>query len=613
MSASLPHRTLASIRTGGATGVPSSAGAGSPGADSGMATPHTPLRSMPSTFASPSSIRAEEDLIVIELGARGVRVGFAGDTTPKATIAFTPEAQRRAGDYRALRPGYNDPWQCRGWTDGHELWRFDVNVRDVDLGLVGDRIERALREAFTKFLLIDSKPRKAVLAIPSSTPIPNLSTILDTLFIRFQPPMVSLLSSATMVTVAAGQRSALVIDIGWAEAVVTAVYEYREVRTERSVRAGKFLVEEVHKILAKALGREEEKTHLVSFIECDEVAKRMVWCKEAIKQPKPQPQPQPQPKARRQSDNFEDALETVAEEDEEASSDDDDDDAQTATSQHDERLVNIPLNSTTPPTTITVPFDDLASPAEATFFPQELAWSPSDDQELSLPQLIYRTLLLLPTDVRATTMSRLVFTGGCSQIPGLRGRVFDELSSMIAEHGWDGVRGRGYDAMKSNKTRPRNWEARVPPEHLNAVKQRAARAEAGDPSLEYQPPTSEGDDGEKKPYVSPAFRGPEDDPVDNLLAQKAAASGRSQQAIKGQLRAIDSLGPWSGASLTAALKVLPIACVDREIWFAQGAVGASRPSDVDAKAQQRQSMGAGGLIRNIGSQTWTLGAWGTMM
>jgi hypothetical protein len=34
------------------------------------------------------------------------------------------------------------------WGKDHELWQYDV--RGVDLGLVGDKIERALREAFTK-------------------------------------------------------------------------------------------------------------------------------------------------------------------------------------------------------------------------------------------------------------------------------------------------------------------------------------------------------------------------------------------------------------------------------------------------------------------------------
>ena len=59
----------------------------------------------------------------------------------------------------------------------------------------------------------------------SGVPVPLLSAVLDTLFQTFHTPIVSLMSSPTMTTVAAGVRSALVIDIGWAETVVTSVYE----------------------------------------------------------------------------------------------------------------------------------------------------------------------------------------------------------------------------------------------------------------------------------------------------------------------------------------------------------------------------------------------------
>ena len=84
--------------------------------------------------------------------------------------------------------------------------------------------------------------------------------------------------------------------------------------------------------------------------------------------------------------------------------------------------------------------------------------------------------------------------------------------------------------------------------------------------------------------------------------------------MQGTLRAIDSLGPWCGASMTAQLKVPALAMVDRELWLQHGVAGASRPNDIDVKAQSRQSMGAGGLIRGQGAQpsNWTLGVWGAI-
>ncbi len=143
-----PHRSVSNIRpsiTGG-----QSSNLGIPGG------PHTPVRAISSNFASPSTLRAEEDYVIIELGSRRLRVGFAGDVLPKAVIGFGPEEQRRAGDYRKWRSGHDADWRKREqgqeWGESHELWKLDL--RGLDLGLVGDKIERALREAFTKYATV---------------------------------------------------------------------------------------------------------------------------------------------------------------------------------------------------------------------------------------------------------------------------------------------------------------------------------------------------------------------------------------------------------------------------------------------------------------------------
>jgi Actin len=131
------HRSVANIRS------PSSAHPGAP------ASPHTPLRTISSTFGSPSSLRAEEDTVILELGSRYLRAGFAGDAVPKAVIDFSPEEQRRAGDYSSWEVGYvRGRKEERSWGEAHELWRPDL--RGLDLGLVGDKIDRAVRDAFTK-------------------------------------------------------------------------------------------------------------------------------------------------------------------------------------------------------------------------------------------------------------------------------------------------------------------------------------------------------------------------------------------------------------------------------------------------------------------------------
>ena len=134
------HRSVANIRP------QPTVNQGSP------ASPHTPSRTISSTYGSPSALRAEEDCVIIELGSRYLRAGFAGDAVPKAVVDFGPEGQRRAGDFRKWEAGYNKNWRKRiqgnEWGEAYELWKLDL--RTVELGLVGDKIERAVREAFTK-------------------------------------------------------------------------------------------------------------------------------------------------------------------------------------------------------------------------------------------------------------------------------------------------------------------------------------------------------------------------------------------------------------------------------------------------------------------------------
>ena len=136
-SATLAHRSVSNIR--------------SPGAG-GPSTPHHQHRTIPANFGSPSSLRADEDVIVIEFGTRKLQVGFAGDSAPRGTIWFNPEQQRRVGDFRPWNADYHPDWRSSSsgeqWGRDYELWRPDI--RGQDPGLIGDKIERALREAFTK-------------------------------------------------------------------------------------------------------------------------------------------------------------------------------------------------------------------------------------------------------------------------------------------------------------------------------------------------------------------------------------------------------------------------------------------------------------------------------
>lgn len=130
--------------------------------------PHTPAssRAISGNYGSPSALRAEDETIVIELGARNLRVGPAGDALPQAVMGYGPEEQRRAGDYRRWDNGYEKDWRnrklaCDHWGEEYELWKLDL--RNMDLGLVGDKLERAVREAYTKLVTITISNRKILM------------------------------------------------------------------------------------------------------------------------------------------------------------------------------------------------------------------------------------------------------------------------------------------------------------------------------------------------------------------------------------------------------------------------------------------------------------------
>lgn len=366
-----------------------------------------------------------------------------------------------------------------------------------------------------------------------------------------------------MSAVAAGVRSALVIDMGWAETVVTSVYEYREVRTTRTVRGGRFLLDRLYKLLHNLLGGDEfdEKgKRVVSFDECEDILCRLMWCRASDFK-----------SSQRQSTQ----LDTVEEQDEEAET------------SHPTGVADIPLRSTTPPSTLHVPFNKLADVCDDSFFDPSASPSTFDDHELPVHLLVYHHLLQLPMDVRAVCMSRVMFTGGCSNVLGIRKRIVDEVTSIVDRRGWAPVSGKGVDQLRNNhKLRKasvqRSSIASTATSELSGEDQDAARSES-------------------------AMTEPPEDAIEAKIARNRPVP----QQLQGQLRAIHSLGPWTGASLLCQLKIPAMATVDRELWLQQGANGACRPSDVDVKAQQRQSSG---LIRGSGGHhtNWTLGIWGSL-
>lgn len=532
--------------------------------------PRTPLgRSVSGLFSSPGgNYRSEDEYVIIELGSRFVRGGFPGESTPRCTLPFGPDEQRRVGDYRQWDPEYGHRRRKRKrdqeWGQEHELYRMDLS--QVDLGLVEDKFERAMREAYNKYFLLDTKPRRILLALPPKMPHALMSTFLDVLFGSFQAPSITLMSSPILSTVAAGLRSALVMDIGWTETVVTAVCEYREVHERRTVRAGKLLSEEMAKVLNAALDDEADPGMPkieVSFEEADEVLTRVGWCKS-----KPKSNRRTLYRSARTSpilEEFEDAVESP------------------------EPVITIPFPQNSPPIELTIPFTSLAKPADSALFASDTALNEFDDDELPLHHLMYRALISLPIDVRRLCMSRIVITGGVSAMPGLKARLLAELEALVHQRGWDPVRSYGSASARHEQLLRQRRE------------QLELRIEEGEDkvseSLDPHTPLPAG------------LQDPEEDPIEAKLTHLALRNGPPPACFAGgTVRGVETLGAWAGASLVAQQRIRGIVEIERERYLQHGLQGASKEKEVSV-VPQRQSMGPG-VGRGAGERaSWTLGVW----
>ncbi|CAI7627304.1 unnamed protein product [Penicillium glandicola] len=479
--------------------------------------------------------------------ARWLRAGFEGSSAPVCVVGFGPEDSRRAGDYRGWIQGsigaarLPEPVDMEDWTRVYELWRPDS--REVDLGLVEDKIERAFRETYNQFLLTDAGTSRLVLVLPSLMPHPLLSSLLSTLFSRWRFPSVTLLSSAAMSATAAGLRSALVVDLGWAEATATAIYEYREMTTKRTTRSMKHLMQEMG-LLLTGLGSDGSQVTetadkiSVGFAYCEEVVSRFAWCK------------------------------SQTEED-------------TSSDEPDQKL-SIPSPANPEDEYMDVPFSCLAEPVEKVLFAPGIAEHELDDEEKSLPLLVYNTLLSLYPDARGTCMSRIVFVGGGSRIPGLRQRVLKEVSLLIDRHGWSPIRGKALERQRQRL------------EELRLSAQKASNK-----------PETPKSNGEEAPSTDDEPADPSKEvPEIDFVEQKLRRQNRDIPVpIQGVLREVESLGPWAGASLTTSLKIRGMVEIEREKFLQHGLAGATR--DTDQPVPDRRS----GLRSGGDRSSWTLAGW----
>lgn len=507
-------------------------------------TPQQPLRSGGTSFASTtspgSSFRNEDDAIIFEIGARWIRAGFEGSSAPACVVGFGPEEARRVGDYRGYIEGNSgvrrpsEPIDAEDWSREFELWRLDL--RETDMGLMEDKLERAFRDIYHQYLLTDAGTSRLVLVLPSLMPHPLLSALLSTLFSRWRFPSITLLPSAPMSATSAGLRSALVVDIGWAETTTTALYEYREITTNRTTRAMKSVLQELGRKLSALNpdGNAEdtaEDTMSVGFKHCEEIACRLCWCP----------------------------------------------DIQDQQPDYASHKTSIPSPANPEQEYVDMAFSEFADPVEKVLLALGVPEHELDDEEKSLPLLIYRTLLELPPDARGTCMSRIVFVGGGARIPGLRQRILKEVSILIDRHGWSPIRGKVLE-----RQRERLEQLRLST-HTNGEKAPITPDSPSTPETEKPDPSKE-------------------EPELDFVEQKLRRQNKDTQApVQGVLREVESLGAWAGASLVTSLKIRGMVEIEREKFLQYGLAGGSRESE--PVPDRRSGLRAGDR------SSWTLAGW----
>ncbi|KAL9602666.1 MAG: hypothetical protein Q9219_001655 [cf. Caloplaca sp. 3 TL-2023] len=537
--------------------------------------PHTPQRTFSSAFSSPSlSYRVEEDTVVLELGARHLSAGIAGESNPRCTLGFGPGQSRRVGDYRQYLPDYQDRPRKRRrkyqWGEDHELWRMDL--RDVDLDLVEDRVERAVKEAYTRYLLLDSKNKRMVLVLPSLMPHRLLSSILSCIFTNFQTLSITLFPSPVLNVAAAGCRAGLVVDIGWDETVITSVYDHREVQVFRTNRAMKLVTRQMATILQEyerpdgrgQHSRDQPRTDEGSAPEqpladsrvfnfAEEVTSRIAWCPM-------QGQISPQPAEGTEPDRITHRRDPTENDISEPSE---------TTQEH--TMTSIP--SPVPPRKILqIPFLKLAQPVEDGLLAKGMNLHDLDDNEQPLHHLIYKTLLSLPPDVRSQCIAHIIITGGGSNIAGIKTRLLNELRAVLEKRGWDPVYGKVADETRK---------------HLAETRQTRQ-----DTNLQLKPTS----DAHLQPQV-------EDEMTEKLEEEKHKVW---KPMVAGEVRGVETLGAWAGGSLVASLKVKGVVEIERDTFLANGLAGAKKASEIVHSAQ-RMSLGARSALGERSG--WTLGVW----
>ncbi|GAA5903287.1 hypothetical protein JCM5296_005654 [Sporobolomyces johnsonii] len=174
------------------------------------------------SLRSRHSLYGTEDRVVLDLGSRVWKVGFSGETGPRACWSWLgPAAGGALGREGREGPSGDDDeageiWGLEKGESGDERWE----VRE-------ERVTRALRDMWFDHLMTDPKTRKVLVVENPLLPTRVKEMIARVLFDNLQVPSVNFASAPLLALMAAGTVTGLVVDVGHLETTVLPIFHAR--------------------------------------------------------------------------------------------------------------------------------------------------------------------------------------------------------------------------------------------------------------------------------------------------------------------------------------------------------------------------------------------------
>lgn len=390
---------------------------------------------------------AADNIVVVEVGNRFVRVGIAGDSNPRCIIPAEFGWQRVAKthsqyfsekDNKQDKGRYFTLWDLRDLHDDddstteeskenlHDSWYKSRPLKRFETVL-----ECILRYAFSLELLTDPRQQRVAIVENPLWPSKIRQSIARVFLKHMQVSSIVFLPSPVLDLIAAGLRSGIVVDVGWEETIVYPVYDLRLLlmSTKSSIRGSKRLHAAVKEVLTDLIAKQHEQQSVkeVPFNMVEKVVinslytnggNHLIGSASSVTKPSGpiivplMPGTSP--------GSFGSTSET--------------------TSSHRldiSRLLPAPPEDTELNSILKIPNHLLQNAVSGTFLLNRhysgaaAIADADDDDELDLATMISRVICSLSMDVRGSTQSTIIFVGGASTIPGLQSKVLQDTRSLL--------------------------------------------------------------------------------------------------------------------------------------------------------------------------------------